>query len=314
MLKLYKRGEYYHIRGTVSRYDKSITIRQSTGKRKRKEAHEILQSLEAQALYRIEGVNNTTPFSLVADRWLNLKNRNTFDEFCVPKLKMAFGNKLINTFTQEDWFDYRNTFLQDKANSYSNRIRATLVAILNYGQVPIKIPREKDAEDRIRFLTIEQQEKLLASYPDFIRPLFITLCYEGLRVGEAITLKSKHINLENNSILIDKSKSGKRRIVPLHPRVRSVINTNHYDLFTNMHGVPYKEGKNLRRVHLTACKRAGIEDFRIHDWRHHWASRLTMKGATMPALMKLGGWSSERMVLRYASVSEQHIIDTINLL
>jgi integrase len=227
---------------------------------------------------------------------------------------MAFGNKLINTFTQEDWFDYRNTFLQDKANSYSNRIRATLVAILNYGQVPIKIPREKDAEDRIRFLTIEQQEKLLASYPDFIRPLFITLCYEGLRVGEAITLKSKHINLENNSILIDKSKSGKRRIVPLHPRVRSVINTNHYDLFTNMHGVPYKEGKNLRRVHLTACKRAGIEDFRIHDWRHHWASRLTMKGATMPALMKLGGWSSERMVLRYASVSEQHIIDTINLL
>lgn len=320
MLNLYRRGEYWHIRGTVSNYEKSITIRQSTGARTKKEAVKILQSLEAQALYKLEGVNKTTPFILVANKWLNIKDRNSFDNWCVPKLCSAFSNKLINEITQDDWDEYRKDNLKNKTPSYINRISSVLNTILKYGKQKTIIKKEKVISDRIRYLTKEQQEMMFDSYPEYIRPLFITLAYQGLRIGEAIRLTQRHIDIEKNLILVeysnnrDTTKGGRRRILPLHSRVKEAINYNNHIIFPNLNGDFYKEGKNIGQIHRRVCKKVGITDFTVHDWRHHWASRLTMKGASIPALMKLGGWEDERMVLRYASVSDQHIIDTNNLL
>lgn len=320
MLKLYKRGEYWHIRGTVSNYEKSISVRQSTGTRTKKEAVEILRSLEVQALYKLKGVNQTTPFTLVANKWLHLRERNHFDTWCVPRLCAAFHHKLVNEFTVDDWLDYKKEHLNGRSKSYQNRIRDVLNAILNYANQNIKLPIDKNKKDRIRYLTKDQQEHLLSCYSDHIRPLFIALAYQGLRVGEAIRLTRRHIDLEKNLILVEYSnnnkttKGGSRRIIPLHNRVRETISFDNDIIFPTRSGTFYREGKNIGQMHRTACKKAGIEDFTVHDWRHHWASRLTMKGASIPALMKLGGWEDERMVLRYASVSNQHIIDTNNLL
>ena len=50
-----------------------------------------------------------------------------------------------------------------------------------------------------------------------------------------------------------------------------------------------------------ACRRARVEDFRFHDFRHCWATHLAEEGATLTDLMVLGGWRSPVMVRRYAS-------------
>jgi integrase len=73
-------------------------------------------------------------------------------------------------------------------------------------------------------------------------------------------------------------------------------------------------GNPLTKAHATACKRAGITDFRVHDWRHHWASRMVMSGCDLFTLMKLGGWTTPRMVQRYASVSTEHLSKAISRL
>jgi hypothetical protein len=39
-----------------------------------------------------------------------------------------------------------------------------------------------------------------------------------------------------------------------------------------------------------------------------------MAGADLNSLMKLGGWESEKMVFRYASVSNEHTRDTLEKL
>jgi len=162
-------------------------------------------------------------------------------------------------------------------------------------------------------LSVEQQEKLLSAYPDALQPLFITLCYQGLRKSEATKLEWQDINRDSATITIrdENSKSGTGRIIPMHPRVQDSLRfTNNRFVFTNIHGQPYaKEGP--RKAHITACKRAGISNFTIHDWRHHWASRLVMLGASIPTLMALGGWKSERLVMRYAAVSDEHNRDTL---
>ena len=70
-------------------------------------------------------------------------------------------------------------------------------------------------------------------------------------------------------------------------------------------------GNPLAQTHVTACERAGIRGFRVHDWRHHWASHMVMTGRDFYALVRLGGWSTPPMVQRYAAVSIDHMAEAI---
>ncbi len=66
--------------------------------------------------------------------------------------------------------------------------------------------------------------------------------------------------------------------------------------------------------HKTACKRAGITNFRVHDWRHHWACQCVMAGIDLETIRQEGGWKSLRMVERYATVSAEHRARTMKKL
>jgi integrase len=85
-------------------------------------------------------------------------------------------------------------------------------------------------------------------------------------------------------------------------------------VFLNRFGVPYADpreyrlpgGSPIKKAHATACRRAKIEHFRVHDWRHHWACHCVMAGIDLETVRLEGGWASLRMVERYATVSAAH--------
>src|SRR5262249_31070870 len=54
--------------------------------------------------------------------------------------------------------------------------------------------------------------------------------------------------------------------------------------------------------------------FRIHDWRHHWASWFIMRGGRETELMELGGWKDSRMVRRYVRLGVEHLRKAVNQL
>lgn len=63
------------------------------------------------------------------------------------------------------------------------------------------------------------------------------------------------------------------------------------------------------RAWNTACRRAGIEDFRFHDLRHTWASWLIQSGVPLSVLQEMGGWESIEMVRRYAHLAHYHLTE-----
>jgi integrase len=76
--------------------------------------------------------------------------------------------------------------------------------------------------------------------------------------------------------------------------------------------LPAKAGKRIARangkVWRNALMKAGIKDFRWHDLRHTWASWAVQNGVTVFEIQHLGGWSSSRMVERYAHLSSSHLM------
>jgi integrase len=93
-------------------------------------------------------------------------------------------------------------------------------------------------------------------------------------------------------------------------------------VFLNRVGKPYSDtrdapvqgGNPLKNAHDSACRRAGISNFTVHDWRHHWASHCVMAGVDLITIMRLGGWKSLRMVQRYAAVDTSHMREAVHKL
>ena len=316
MLSIYKRENKYHIRGTVSVGDRVVEVRRTTGQYTKKKAELVCRHVEETLLNDMSGGTKVLPFTVVADAWLALKPRSETDRYFANRFKLEFSEFNINEMNNDLWKMFKTKYLYSAKPSYINRFRGTLISIMSHASITNKLDKEWYADDRVRFLNYDKQEELLASYPDFIRPLFITLAYQGMRKSEALNLRSRFIDFDNGTMLLDKTKNGRRRIVHMHPRVADALqHLKHRDyVFLNSKGVRYACPRNVRSVHLTACKKAKVFDFTIHDWRHHWASTMIMNGANLKVLMKLGGWSSERMVMRYADVSNEHIADTAKLM
>ena len=64
---------------------------------------------------------------------------------------------------------------------------------------------------------------------------------------------------------------------------------------------------NFERYWRRALRAAALADFRFHDCRHTFASRLALAGTDLYTVQRAGGWKSQSMVQRYAHLSPDHI-------
>jgi len=58
---------------------------------------------------------------------------------------------------------------------------------------------------------------------------------------------------------------------------------------------------------MRAARRAGIEDFRLHDCRHTFASYQAMAGIQARGLQTLLGHRDDRMTARYSHLSDAYL-------
>jgi integrase len=71
---------------------------------------------------------------------------------------------------------------------------------------------------------------------------------------------------------------------------------------------------SIKRSFSTACRRAGISDFRIHDLRHTFASWLVTEGVPLLEVSRLLGHSTVKMTERYAHLAPDSLESAVSLL
>ncbi|WP_154116383.1 site-specific integrase [Vibrio cincinnatiensis] len=191
---------------------------------------------------------------------------------------------------------------------------------------------------RVRYLSKEEEKVLLAAltsrdarlreslastaqagrYVDYLEPLIVMAMNTGLRRGELLTLRWEHISLPNRYLTIcsENAKSKKRRTVPLNDTVFHLLEAwrvqNPSADFVFVHrGQPVSFFSYPWRNLL---KEAKIEQFRFHDLRHHFASKLVMAGVDLNTVRELLGHADLKMTLRYAHLAPEHKAAAVNLI
>lgn len=215
--------------------------------------------------------------------------------------------------------DLTSTGLRNASvNRYLEVLRAILRRAQRDWEWTDKIPTIRMLEEpkrRIRWLTPEESEKLLAELPEHLRAMTRFSLATGLREANVTSLEWSQVNLSKRIAWIhpDQSKSKKAISVPLNNDAILVLREQagkHPARVFTYKGVPVKKAGTA--AWRNALNRAGIKSFRWHDLRHTWASWHVQNGTPLHALQELGGWSSPEMVQRYAHLGAGHLAEYAN--
>ena len=228
-------------------------------------------------------------------------------ERLVPQLL----TKSISALTEADIFAFRQAReAQGCKPSTINRDLRTLCAMLRKARPDFRFPRSAfypEDDTRVRWLSEEQEGRLFISLPSPIREIAQLAALTLMRRGELLRLRREDVDLDQGVILLPRAKTGPRPVV-LSEAARGILATQlgKHDrpwVFPNPDGGPYS-GVHVSRVFRDATRRLGLRDFHFHDLRHHGATRALNAGFTAPIVMQLGGWKTERMMRRYAAVTD----------
>lgn len=187
-----------------------------------------------------------------------------------------------------------------------------------------RVRKLKEPRGRVRFLSDEERCRLLAackaSGNSDLYPAVVLALSTGARQQEIMSLRWPDIDLTRGMIVVQESKNGERRALPLvaHAaeliRERGRVRRLNTDLVFPSARHP-QQPIELRTPWQAALKQADIKDFKWHDLRHSAASYLAMNGATLAEIAAVLGHRTLAMVKRYAHLSEAHtarVIERMN--
>ena len=237
------------------------------------------------------------------------------------RLLPAFGSTPLGRITRNQvlrWFDdYSET-----APGGANRTLDLLGQILNFaiacGHIetnPVRDVKRNRSAVLTRFLSGDEIRRLhhsLDEYSckgpgarqqaDIIRLLLLT----GCRKSEI--LKMRWCEVDGDTLVLADSKTGPRK-VPLNTRARGIIERQPRGDGAFVFPSP-RDAVHPRtdlKLWYAIRRNAGIEDVRLHDLRHSFASHAVMNGVPVPVVSRLLGHSKVRMTLRYAHLADRDI-------
>jgi len=251
------------------------------------------------------------------------RDEGILDKHLIPN----FGEVSLNQITPEQVEDYRaerkgKNIAPATINKEIQLLKHIVKKAVEWGKIrtnlianfkPLKTP-----PGRVRYMELEEVPKLMKACPDWLKPIVLINMNTGLRRGEVVSLQRKNIDKRNRLIALANTKNNERKTIPMNDTVFQVIQNLPTRLDT-----PYlcteKNGKPISRNKVSmafrrARTKAGIEDFTLHDLRHHFASYLTMAGQNQRTVQELLGHKTPAMTARYSHLSPEHLRNAVELL
>jgi len=243
-------------------------------------------------------------------------------------VKPAWGARRIGDVTRPDVSALHHSMRGRPCQA--NRVLSVLSKFFNLTEIwglrpdgsnPCRHIQKYPEKRRERFLSQEELARLGAvlseaeSVPEgtegfetpYIVAAFRLLILTGCRLSEIQFLKWDYIT--RTHIELPDSKTGARKI-PLPPSARDVLAKlprqpgNPYVICGAVPGQPMH---NLEKPWRRIRAKAKLEEVRIHDLRHTYASNAVMAGLSLPMVGKILGHTQMQTTMRYAHFADDPV-------
>lgn len=283
---------------------------------------------KANADYSIEGL-----FEAFEESYLSIRvkpdtakdYRRVFEHYIFPRFKHV----TVRNITKQDMLRLHHDMRMTPYRA--NRTRAKMSKFFNWCEEhgyrdefsnPTRHVKKYKEHARHRYLSSEEQERLgealnKAEEENIATPYAVNairlLCLTGARLREITHLKWEYVNFERSTLDLPDSKTG-RKTIYLNAAAKDILAQ-----VVRQEGNPYVicglvEGGsliNLQKPWTRIREIAGLEDVRIHDLRHTFASVAAMGGMSLPMIGALLGHSQPQTTARYAHLAADPLKDAV---
>ncbi len=240
--------------------------------------------------------------SLTGDMWLGSVTPKHIDCFKTHRAKSVSPVTL-------------NIELRTLKAAFYTAMRWKLVMENPFKHVPLlRVPEEQPM-----YLTKEGFQKLVSVISEkWFRDLVIVAAFTGLRRGELLNLRWKHIDFERRVIYINsdrtfRTKTGKRRTVPMNQEVVQILQNKIQ--YSQAEHVFSRNGMRLVESSISHKFKASInranldKQLRFHSLRHTFATWLVQSGVNIYEVQKLLGHSNIKIteVYSHLATGELHL-------
>ena len=236
------------------------------------------------------------------------------------------GGCKLGAVTRSQIVELRDQMAESKSPATVNRYLATLrhafrVAMTDWewcARSPCQKIALKEPRGRDRHLSDKEIAALLKmteqSEHPYLHTIVLIALTTGARRGEITGLRWSEIDLAKGRAVLHRTKNDDKRSLALVPpviaelrKLNKVRRIDDDSVFPN----PNPKGKRvygtLEAAWCVARSGAGLGDFRFHDCRHTFASRMAMSGHSLAEIAGALGHRTLAMVQRYSHLTESHV-------
>jgi integrase len=293
-------------------------------------AHRIAIKRENHALEGHEKLRKlkTVKLSEHADAyadWAEKTNRSSLlkDRRVLKGFLASVGDRPLDDITAfhvERWKTLRSKEVsQSSVNRELNVIRGCFSRAVEWGRLlvsPMKAVKPYRVDNvRMRVLSPDEIKKLLESCPPALALISRTTLESLPRLSEVLNLRVEDLGPDYATIV--QTKNGRTRKVPLTPELKAeLVKQAHKSGYIFGQG---KDGKPPRQEAISVAfgrlmRAIGLEGVTHHVLRHTGASAMVAAGISLRVVQDIGGWSTLRMLERYAHPSGAEMSRAVRVL
>ena len=279
-----------------------------------------------------------TTLAAFAERWLDeyvrpkLKPRTAsdYEKLVEQKIKPALGHLILARVAKDDILRFHATMkATPRRANYTVR---TVGALMTYAEDCRLRPQQTNPCRRIKMYPEHLRERFMdeaeigraaeaiagAEREGVIGPhaaagLRLALL-TGARSGEVTAIRWVHVDWARRQIRLPDGnepgrKTGARTIYLNEPAIEVLKTVPRVGPFVVAGAKPGEPYQNLGRAWIVVRGRAGLDDVRLHDVRHSFASLAAAKGHSLPMIGKLLGHKVAATTQRYAHLARDVVSD-----
>ncbi|QPJ64740.1 MAG: tyrosine-type recombinase/integrase [Candidatus Nitrohelix vancouverensis] len=184
-----------------------------------------------------------------------------------------------------------------------------------------RIKREKE-QKRVKYFPENEFQEIFNLLAEWVKPIVLLAKNTGLRLSNVVFLEWSEVNIKTRLIVLDakKVKNSHSLGIPMTQQVFEVLTEQERKrrsgsphVFINREGKPYTKW-GVYRAFKKACKTAGYPDYRFHDLRHDFCSKLVQAGVDIYTVKELAGHKNIATTLGYAHLNPERLKQAVSVL